>query len=102
MLVYQEQVMQSAQIIAGYTLGGADILRHAMGKKIKSVMDAQKQVFIDGARQTNNIDAKTATAIRPLEKFAQYAQQVALRRVRDAQLPHRSKRITRSSSWPRC
>ncbi|HBM86760.1 MAG TPA: DNA polymerase III subunit alpha, partial [Opitutae bacterium] len=47
-LVYQEQVMQSAQIIAGYTLGGADILRRAMGKKIKSVMDAQKQVFIDG------------------------------------------------------
>ena len=72
-LVYQEQVMQSAQIIAGYTLGGADILRRAMGKKIKSVMDAQKQVFIDGARQTNNIDAKTATAIFALlEKFAQY------------------------------
>ncbi|CAA6679491.1 MULTISPECIES: DNA polymerase III subunit alpha [unclassified Lentimonas] len=72
-LVYQEQVMQSAQIIAGYTLGGADILRRAMGKKIKSVMDAQKQVFIDGARKTNKIDAKTATAIFALlEKFAQY------------------------------
>ena len=72
-LVYQEQVMQSAQIIAGYTLGGADILRRAMGKKIKSVMDAQKQVFIDGARKTNNIDAKTATSIFALlEKFAQY------------------------------
>ncbi len=72
-LVYQEQVMQSAQIIAGYTLGGADILRRAMGKKIKSVMDAQKQVFIDGARKTNKIDAKTATSIFALlEKFAQY------------------------------
>ncbi|KRP37190.1 MAG: DNA polymerase III subunit alpha [Opitutaceae bacterium BACL24 MAG-120322-bin51] len=72
-LVYQEQVMQSAQIIAGYTLGGADILRRAMGKKIKSVMDAQKQVFIDGARKTNQIDAKTATSIFALlEKFAQY------------------------------
>ena len=72
-LVYQEQVMQSAQIIAGYTLGGADILRRAMGKKIKSVMDAQKQVFIDGARETNNIDKKTATDIFALlEKFAQY------------------------------
>ena len=72
-LVYQEQVMQSAQIIAGYTLGGADILRRAMGKKIKEVMDAQKQVFIDGAKKTNNIDAKTATAIFALlEKFAQY------------------------------
>ena len=42
-LVYQEQVMQSAQIIAGYTLGGADILRRAMGKKIQSVMEAQKE-----------------------------------------------------------
>ena len=72
-LVYQEQVMQSAQIIAGYTLGGADILRRAMGKKIKSVMDTQKQVFIDGARKTNQIDAKTATAIFALlEKFAEY------------------------------
>ena len=72
-LVYQEQVMQAAQIIAGYTLGGADILRRAMGKKIKSVMDAQKQVFIDGARKTNNIDPKTATAIFALlEKFAEY------------------------------
>ena len=49
-LVYQEQVMQAAQIIAGYTLGDADILRRAMGKKIKSVMDAQKEVFIQGAK----------------------------------------------------
>ena len=72
-LVYQEQVMQSAQIIAGYTLGGADILRRAMGKKIKEVMDAQKQVFIDGAKATNNIDRKTAESIFALlEKFAQY------------------------------
>jgi len=72
-LVYQEQVMQSAQIVAGYTLGGADILRRAMGKKIKSVMDAQKDVFVKGAKATNNIDAKTATSIFALlEKFAQY------------------------------
>lgn len=72
-LVYQEQVMQAAQIIAGYTLGGADILRRAMGKKIQAEMDAQKQVFIDGARKTNHIDTKTATAIFALlEKFAQY------------------------------
>ncbi|HBR94339.1 MAG TPA: DNA polymerase III subunit alpha, partial [Opitutae bacterium] len=72
-LVYQEQVMQSAQIIAGYTLGGADILRRAMGKKIKSVMDAQKDVFIKGAKATNNIDRKTAESIFALlEKFAQY------------------------------
>lgn len=72
-LVYQEQVMQAAQIIAGYTLGGADILRRAMGKKIKEVMDAQKQVFIDGAQKTNAIDAKTAASIFALlEKFAEY------------------------------
>jgi len=72
-LVYQEQVMQAAQIIAGYTLGGADILRRAMGKKIKEVMDAQKQVFIDGAKATNDIDRRTAESIFALlEKFAQY------------------------------
>lgn len=72
-LVYQEQVMQAAQIIAGYTLGGADILRRAMGKKDKSVMDAQKQRFIDGAKATNDIDAKTAENIFGiLEKFAEY------------------------------
>ncbi|MGB0343930.1 MAG: DNA polymerase III subunit alpha [Coraliomargarita sp.] len=72
-LVYQEQVMQAAQIIAGYTLGGADILRRAMGKKIKEVMDAQKDVFIQGAKDTNNIDRKNAEAIFALlEKFAEY------------------------------
>jgi DNA polymerase-3 subunit alpha len=72
-LVYQEQVMQAAQIIAGYTLGGADILRRAMGKKIKSVMDAQKDVFVKGAKETNNIDRRTAESIFALlEKFAQY------------------------------
>ena len=72
-LVYQEQVMQAAQIIAGYTLGDADILRRAMGKKIKSVMDQQKEVFILGAKRSNNIDSKTATTIfQLLEKFAEY------------------------------
>lgn len=72
-LVYQEQVMQAAQVIAGYTLGGADILRRAMGKKIKKVMDQQKQIFIDGAKKTNNIERKTAEKIFAiLEKFAEY------------------------------
>ena len=72
-LVYQEQVMQAAQIIAGYTLGGADILRRAMGKKIQSVMDAQKDIFIKGAADTNGIDRPTAESIFALlEKFAQY------------------------------
>ena len=72
-LVYQEQVMQAAQIIAGYTLGGADVLRRAMGKKIKSVMDAQKDVFIKGAKETNDIDRRKAEDIFALlETFAEY------------------------------
>jgi len=72
-LVYQEQVMQAAQIIAGYTLGGADVLRRAMGKKIQKVMDAQKDVFTKGAKETNDIDRKTAESIFALlEKFAEY------------------------------
>ena len=72
-LVYQEQVMEAARIIAGYTLGGADILRRAMGKKIKSVMDAQKEIFVDGAKAHNDIPKKTALDIFGiLEKFAQY------------------------------
>ena len=72
-LVYQEQVMEAARIIAGYTLGGADILRRAMGKKIKSVMDAQKEIFIEGANTHNQIPKKTALDIFGiLEKFAQY------------------------------
>ena len=48
-IVYQEQVMQIAQVLAGYSLGGADLLRRAMGKKIKSEMDAQREVFVQGA-----------------------------------------------------
>ena len=48
-MVYQEQVMQIAQIMAGYSLAGADLLRRAMGKKIRSEMDAQRKIFIDGA-----------------------------------------------------
>ncbi len=72
-LVYQEQVMQAAQIIAGYTLGGADILRRAMGKKIAEVMAAQKEIFIKGAKETNNISKSQAEEIFGiLEKFAQY------------------------------
>ncbi|MBK1878087.1 DNA polymerase III subunit alpha [Pelagicoccus mobilis] len=72
-LVYQEQVMESARIIAGYTLGGADMLRRAMGKKIASVMEAQKQIFVDGAEATHGIKEKEALSIFAiLEKFAQY------------------------------
>src|SRR5690606_24603994 len=48
-IVYQEQVMQAAQIMSGYSLGEADLLRRAMGKKIKSEMDAQRARFVTGA-----------------------------------------------------
>ena len=51
-IIYQEQVMQIARELAGYSLGGADLLRRAMGKKIKAEMDAQREAFIDGASQT--------------------------------------------------
>jgi DNA polymerase-3 subunit alpha len=71
--VYQEQVMQAAQILAGYTLGGADMLRRAMGKKIKSEMDAQRAIFVEGCKKTNNIPAAKANELFDLiDKFAGY------------------------------
>ena len=72
-LVYQEQVMQAAQVLAGYSLGQADLLRRAMGKKIKAEMDAQREVFIKGCKQTNNIGERQATELFELiERFAMY------------------------------
>ncbi len=72
-LVYQEQVMMAARIIAGYTLGEADILRRAMGKKKPEVMAKQKSIFVRKAKEFNNIDEKEASDIfAVLEKFAQY------------------------------
>ena len=72
-LVYQEQVMMAARIIAGYTLGEADILRRAMGKKKPEVMAAQKAIFIRKAKEFNNIGEREASEIfGVLEKFAQY------------------------------
>ena len=47
-IIYQEQVMQAAQVLSGYSLGEADMLRRAMGKKIKAEMDAQRARFVDG------------------------------------------------------
>jgi DNA polymerase III, alpha subunit len=61
-IIYQEQVMQTAQILSNYSLGEADILRRAMGKKIKSEMDAQKERFISGAIK-NGINEKKADYI---------------------------------------
>ncbi|MCC2662256.1 MAG: DNA-directed polymerase, partial [Geminicoccaceae bacterium] len=61
-IIYQEQVMQIARELAGYSLGGADLLRRAMGKKIKAEMDAQRETFIEGA-VARKIPQKLATAI---------------------------------------
>ncbi|MDA1098692.1 MAG: DNA polymerase III subunit alpha [Proteobacteria bacterium] len=71
-IVYQEQVMQIAQVMAGYSLGEADLLRRAMGKKIKSEMDAQRARFVDGA-VANGIEADRAEYVFDLvAKFAGY------------------------------
>ena len=71
--VYQEQVMQAAQILAGYSLGDADLLRRAMGKKVQAEMDAQRQRFVDGCREVSGIDAKRANELFDLiDKFAGY------------------------------
>jgi DNA polymerase III subunit alpha len=71
-IVYQEQVMEIAQVLSNYTLGEADLLRRAMGKKIQQEMDLQKIRFIDGALK-NNIDKKEASKIFDLvDKFAGY------------------------------
>ncbi|CAI3104667.1 DNA polymerase III subunit alpha [Acinetobacter calcoaceticus] len=71
-MVYQEQVMQAAQICAGYTLGGADLLRRAMGKKKPEEMVKQRQIFLEGAAE-KGIDESTANHIFDyMEKFAGY------------------------------
>ena len=71
-ILYQEQVMQAAQVLAGYSLGQADILRRAMGKKKVEEMEQQRQIFVDGCSQ-NKIKKDTAEKIFDLiEKFAGY------------------------------
>ena len=72
-LIYQEQVMQAAQVLAGYTLGGADLLRRAMGKKKMEEMAKQRESFVRGCAKVNNIPATKANEIFDLlEKFAGY------------------------------
>ena len=71
-MIYQEQVQQAARELAGYTLGSADILRRAMGKKIQSEMDAQRAKFVEGASK-NDIDEKLASSIfDQISAFAGY------------------------------
>lgn len=71
-IVYQEQVMQIAQFLAGYSLGEADLLRRAMGKKIKAEMDAQEERFISGAVERGLEKAKAIEIFALLAKFAEY------------------------------
>jgi len=71
--VYQEQVMQIVQAAAGFTLGQADILRRAMGKKKAELMAEQRQQFVEGCKKTNNIDAELAARLfDKIETFAGY------------------------------
>jgi DNA polymerase III subunit alpha len=72
-MVYQEQVMEAAKVIAGYTLGGADMLRRAMGKKDAAAMAKERDKFVEGARRLHGIDEKVSNAIFDiLNKFAGY------------------------------
>ena len=70
-MIYQEQVLKAAQVLAGYSLGSADFLRKAMGKKIKSEMDKQRETFVTGAKDHSDIDAKLANAI--FDQIASFA-----------------------------
>jgi len=71
-MIYQEQVLETAKILAGYSLGSADLLRRAMGKKVKSEMDAQEKMFVDGCAK-NNINQNEAKEIfSTIAKFAGY------------------------------
>ncbi len=70
--VYQEQVMQMAQVMGGYTLGGADLLRRAMGKKKQSEMDKQRATFVEGAQDKGVPEAKANEVFDMMAKFAGY------------------------------
>ncbi len=71
-MVYQEQVMQIAQTMAGYSLGSADLLRRAMGKKVRSEMDAQRDIFVRGATGRGIPAPKAEEVFDLMAKFADY------------------------------
>src|SRR5436190_3660961 len=71
-IIYQEQVMQIAQVMAGYSLGDADLLRRAMGKKIRAEMEKQRAVFVAGAVKNNVPKGQADTIFELLAKFADY------------------------------
>ena len=89
-ILYQEQVMQIAQVLAGYTLGGADLLRRAMGKKKPEEMAKQRSIFVDGATQRGVEQRDGRAHLRPDGEVRRLRlQQVALRRLRAALVPDR-------------
>lgn len=72
-MVYQEQIMQTAQIMGGFTLGSADLLRRAMGKKKMEIMEKMKKDFVKGAIEKNNISEKKANDVfAVMQEFAKY------------------------------
>lgn len=71
-MIYQEQIMRAAQIMGGFSLGSADILRRAMGKKKMDIMAQQKEIFIDGAEKKGVPREKSADVFGVMEKFAAY------------------------------
>ena len=71
-IVYQEQVMQIAQILGGFSLGAADLLRRAMGKKIKSEMEAQRKIFVTGAEGRGLVTQQAEAIFEKMAKFAGY------------------------------
>jgi len=72
-MVYQEQIMQTAQLLAGYSLGGADLLRRAMGKKDKEKMAKEREKFIKGSKEKHDVDKDKAEEVFAImEKFAEY------------------------------
>jgi len=93
-IVYQEQVMQIAQVLGGYSLGRADLLRRAMGKKKADVMAKERSGFVEGCTK-NGVDSKTANEIFDLmEKFAEYGFNKCLRGVTEIINAHSGERTT--------
>ena len=72
LIIYQEQVMEIARVLAGYSLGEADLLRRAMGKKIRSEMQAQRAIFVKGCGDQGIDKAHADTIFDLLERFAEY------------------------------
>jgi DNA polymerase-3 subunit alpha len=101
--VYQEQVMEAAKVLAGYSLGEADLLRRAMGKKIQSEMDAQRARFIEGAASNDISPAKANELFDLIDKFAGYGfnKSHAPPTRWSPITPPGSRRITRRISSPR-